>query len=248
MCGAPCCSTRPFRTRRQINSRLPSSPRCKMCAAPFAGPGGLVMRLTGHARWPKNPKYCVGCFRALRDKSTGAGKSNAHCSSLTSAARRRWLSRCDRRNSRGSWAASTTRRARSLSNTTRMSTSSSVTKIIGLFVPALTGDAHAERAIELRASAAGGDRARRCWPLVDTGRRRGQHRYSLCRVGRRGGGRELTAMGDVVNTTARLASAAAEGEILITSAAASSADSITCALAAALAVPEGQERPQRCSR
>ena len=43
-----------------------------MCAAPFGGIGGLVMPLFGHARWPKNPKYCTGCYRQLRSSHGGA--------------------------------------------------------------------------------------------------------------------------------------------------------------------------------
>jgi adenylate cyclase len=62
----------PFRTLRRIHRRIPSAPRCKSCAAPFAGPGGLIMPLLGHARWPKNPKYCTGCFRMLRENHGGA--------------------------------------------------------------------------------------------------------------------------------------------------------------------------------
>jgi adenylate cyclase len=213
----------PFRTRRRINSRLPSSPRCKMCAAPFAGPGGLVMRLTGHARWPKNPKYCVGCFRALRDNHGGA---EIECSLLFA-------------DIRGSTSLAEHMRPKDF---TRLmgrfyDTASAVLvehdayvdkfvgdEIIGLFVPALTGDAHAERAISsarLLLEATGHADAGRSWVPVGVGVNTG-----TAYVGSVGEGedRELTAMGDVVNTTARLASAAAEGEILITLAAASSAD------------------------
>ena len=120
-------------------------------------------------------------------------------------------------------------------------------EIIGLFVPALTGDAHAEQQSALRASAAGGVSGT---PMVAArGYRSAWGHTGTAYVGSVGEGedRELTAIGDVVNTTARLASAAAEGEILITLAAASSADLSPAPLAAALAVPEGQEHPQRCS-
>src|SRR5687768_12135695 len=62
----------PIRRRRRLRSRLPSSPRCKMCAAPFSGLGGAFMSLLGHRPWPKNPKYCTLCFETLRRNHGGA--------------------------------------------------------------------------------------------------------------------------------------------------------------------------------
>ena len=50
-----------------------------MCLSPFAGVGGLVMARLGHARWPKNPKYCAGCFRTL---SSNHGGAEVECSLL----------------------------------------------------------------------------------------------------------------------------------------------------------------------
>ena len=62
----------PIRWKRRVRNRIPSNPRCKMCAAPFSGIGALVMPLFGHGRWPKNPKYCSGCFQTLRANHGGA--------------------------------------------------------------------------------------------------------------------------------------------------------------------------------
>src|SRR5919197_3512324 len=62
----------PFLSRRRMHARIPSSPRCKLCAASFSGPGGLVMRYLGHARWAKNPKYCTACFGMIRRHHGGA--------------------------------------------------------------------------------------------------------------------------------------------------------------------------------
>ena len=39
---------------RNVMKRLPSSPRCKLCATPFDG-FGAVMRHFGFARFPGNP-------------------------------------------------------------------------------------------------------------------------------------------------------------------------------------------------
>src|SRR6186997_1982338 len=52
--------------RRRAFRRLPSPPRCKLCAAPFAGVGGLVLRHVGFARSPGNPALCTKCLGKLR--------------------------------------------------------------------------------------------------------------------------------------------------------------------------------------
>jgi adenylate cyclase len=43
---------------------LPASPRCSMCAAPFAGAGRLVTRPLGYRPSRKNPNLCVTCVEA----------------------------------------------------------------------------------------------------------------------------------------------------------------------------------------
>ena len=52
--------------RRRVFRRLPSPPRCKLCAAPFAGIGGLVLRHAGFARSPGNQALCNKCLGKLR--------------------------------------------------------------------------------------------------------------------------------------------------------------------------------------
>ena len=42
---------------------LPSSPRCKMCNAPFKGLGGLLMRMMGRDQSRYNPRFCEPCER-----------------------------------------------------------------------------------------------------------------------------------------------------------------------------------------
>jgi adenylate cyclase len=49
--------------RRRLYGRLPSSPRCMICYAPFKGPGGVLMRWRGRGPYPKNPRLCEACFR-----------------------------------------------------------------------------------------------------------------------------------------------------------------------------------------
>src|SRR5918996_1816388 len=50
---------------RRIMRRLPHAPNCKLCAAPFEGPAGAVLRHVGFARYPGNPAICGSCIKAL---------------------------------------------------------------------------------------------------------------------------------------------------------------------------------------
>ena len=52
---------------------LPADPRCKLCAAPFAGPGGAVLKHFGFGRRPGNPALCNNCIRQFsKTGATGA--------------------------------------------------------------------------------------------------------------------------------------------------------------------------------
>ncbi|WP_270889819.1 adenylate/guanylate cyclase domain-containing protein [Pedococcus sp. 5OH_020] len=51
--------------RRRRNLRFPSDPRCKLCAAPFAGVGRLVFGPRGYGR-SGNPSLCMKCVEVLR--------------------------------------------------------------------------------------------------------------------------------------------------------------------------------------
>lgn len=46
---------------------LPHEPRCSMCGVPFEGLGGTVARLVGYRQWNKNPTLCNLCYRGLPD-------------------------------------------------------------------------------------------------------------------------------------------------------------------------------------
>ncbi|TMG05605.1 MAG: hypothetical protein E6I02_07300 [Chloroflexi bacterium] len=51
---------KPLRFIRSAFRRIPSSPRCKICLAPFASIGGRVLGLVGFAPSRKNPLFCNG--------------------------------------------------------------------------------------------------------------------------------------------------------------------------------------------
>jgi adenylate cyclase len=58
---------------RRIFRMLPRDPRCKFCNAPFQGPGGVVVRaLFGKQRSALNPRFCNMCEEASRRFPGGA--------------------------------------------------------------------------------------------------------------------------------------------------------------------------------
>jgi hypothetical protein len=49
---------------------VPSSPRCKLCLAPCAGPGGAVLGRIGFGRFPANPAICTNCITGFRKRAS----------------------------------------------------------------------------------------------------------------------------------------------------------------------------------
>lgn len=181
-------SRNPYLRKRRIYGRIPSAPRCKLCAAPFGLPGSLVMSRLGHPRWVKNPKYCAGCFSMIRANHGGA---EVECSLLFA-------------DIRGSVTLAEQMRPTDFN------------RLMGRFYDTATQVLVAQALLRKT----GHDARRGPWVPVGAGVNTG-----IAYVGSVGEGfdAELTALGDTVNTTARLASAAGQGEILVTAAAAASA-------------------------
>ena len=185
-----------------------------MCAAPFAGVGGFLMPMFGHARWPKNPKYCEGCYRSLRASHGGA---EIECSLLfadvrgsTALAERMSSSDFTRLMGRFFDTATTI-----LVDEGAMVDKFVGDEVIGLFIPAMATDAHAEHAVRAARrilAALGHNRSEGPWLPVGIG-----VNTDIAYVGSVGTGldSEMTAMGDAVNLTARLSSHARAGEILV---------------------------------
>jgi adenylate cyclase len=57
---------------RRVFKLLPHGPRCKLCAAPFAGLGAPVMRAFGKRPAVKNPAVCNSCFDFIEKHHGGA--------------------------------------------------------------------------------------------------------------------------------------------------------------------------------
>ena len=61
-----------YRDSHAFLRKLPGSPRCYMCSAPFKGAGAVVARRMGRHPWAKNPHYCSACFDVLEQQHGGA--------------------------------------------------------------------------------------------------------------------------------------------------------------------------------
>jgi adenylate cyclase len=206
---------------------IPSSPRCKLCRAPFGSPGSLVLRRFGFYPWPKNPKICGRCFRGL-DAAASMCPGDPGGEEVRGAEVELSMLFADIRGS-----SKLARQMPSMEFTRLMDrfyrASSDVLvehdaiiekfvgdEVVGLFLPFLAGPDHATRAVDAAHAlfeATGYGSAEGPWvPLgaaVHTG---------SAFVGVVGGhdGRDFTALGDPMNIAAHLASHAATGEILVT--------------------------------
>ncbi|HUE98976.1 MAG TPA: adenylate/guanylate cyclase domain-containing protein [Anaerolineales bacterium] len=201
---------------RHLMRSLPSDPRCKMCASPFKGWGGSLMRLLGREQSRYNPRFCVPC-----EKFEHPGGAEVVLSMLFADVR-------------GSTTLAEQMSAREFSQqinrfytvATRVLIQADAMvdrlmgdEAIGLFIPGFTGPQHPRRAVEaaqelLRLT--GHRDAKGPWLPVGIGVHTGPAYVGI--VGGEDSPMDFTALGDSVNTTARLASEAGPGEILISDA------------------------------
>lgn len=207
---------------RDVFKRIPHDPRCKLCAAPFAGAGAPVMRLIGKRPAEQNPNICRKCFTFLSSHHGGAEidvtmlfadirGSTTLAEGQTAAAFRTLLDRFY-----------------TVATGVVFDHDGTVDKFVGdelvaLFFPLLSGDRHAlkgVRAAHALLGATGHGDSGEPWVPIGAGLHTARTWFGA--VGR-GGHVELTAVGDPMNTTARLASVSAAGEVLVTMPAAAAA-------------------------
>ena len=226
-------------THRHLQHRsplrfIPSSPRCKLCAAPFGAPGALIFRRYGYTPWEKNPNLCKKCLGGLEDHARQC-PSALEDNEVNGAEVEVSMLFADVRGS------SKLARQMPVWDFTRLmnrfyKTSREVLigadaiiekcvgdEVVGLFLPFMTGEEHARRAVEaaeglLRATGHGS--ADGPWVPLGAGVHTGTAFVGM--VGAKGAG-DFTALGDPVNIAAHLASQAAIGEILVTHEAATAA-------------------------
>jgi adenylate cyclase len=193
-----------LRRFRSFYKLLPSPPRCKFCNAPFKGPLGPVMRAMHKEPWAKNPRFCHDCFGRLQTMFGGAEIE------LT-------LLFADVRGSTGlgeglspSEFGAILNRFYSVATERLVAEDAVVDKFVGdevmaLFIPGFAGVDHAQRAIRAGRAILS--------DLVDPGDARptlpvgiGIHtgRAFVGAIGAEGSVTDFTALGDTVNSAARL--------------------------------------------
>ena len=200
---------------------LPSDPRCKLCAAPFKGIGGVLMRLIGRDQSKYNPRFCIPCerfehpggaeivltmlFADVRGSTTLAEQmSPRQFSQLIN-------------------------RFYTIATQVMVQTDALVDRLmgdqaIGLYIPAFAGAGHPRKALEAAQNLlrlTGHRETKGPWLPVGIGVHTGQAYVGV--VGDENSPMDFTALGDNVNITARLASEAGPGEILISEDACSAA-------------------------
>ncbi len=214
---------------RRAFRRVPSGPNCKICAAPFAGPGGAVLRHVGFGRFAGNPTICNFCIKDLQRM----GVQGAEIPVSLLFADVRGSTAIGERLSPTDFRAFLDRFYR-IASAAVLANDGIVDKfvgdeVIGLFFGGISGDHHAAAAVAAGRSVlsrAGRGDATPTGPIpvgaaVHTG---------VAFVGSTatdGVVSDFTALGDAVNTAARLAGEAASGELLVSIEAAAAAGTDT---------------------
>ena len=199
-----------------LHGWLPSDPRCKLCASPFKGWGGFLMHLLGRDQSKYNPRFCQPCatfehpggaevvitmlFADIRGSTTLAEQMSAR--EFSQLINRFYTSA-----------------THVLIQTDALVDRLMGDEAIGLYIPGFAGPKHPRRAIEaaqelLRLT--GHLDSRGPWLPVGIGVHTGSAYVGV--VGGEESPMDFTALGDNVNITARLASNAGAGEILISDA------------------------------
>jgi adenylate cyclase len=207
---------------RRVLMRIPSDPRCRLCASPFQGPGAPLMRLFGKRPSDANPNWCNSCFDFMAKHHGGATVEGAML-----FADIRGSTTLAERMSPGKYH-ELLDRFFTAATTVIFRHDGFVDKFVGdelvsLFFPLLTGDQYVTRTVDaarglLRAT--GHADPEGPWVPIGIGVHAGSAWFGI--VGD-GSHVELTAVGDNVNIAARLASLAGPGEALLSTDAAAAA-------------------------
>ena len=190
---------------------LPSEPRCRLCRAPFGGGGGRVMRRFGYGPSRKNPTICNTCFEGapMGGVETEIGVLFADVRGYTSLSETMAPDDVALLMNRFYAAASKV-----------LTRTAIVDKLVGdevmaLYLPPLIGanweDQLIRDASDLLSAVGYGTNEE---PWLDLGIGIDVGRAYVGNVGA-GDVKDFTALGDVVNTAARLLSAATGGQVVM---------------------------------
>lgn len=210
------------RRNRAIYRTIPSNPRCRLCAAPFGGVGGPIMRVLGKRPADNNPNLCNTCFTFINKHQGGAevplSLLFADVRGSTGMAERMPASEYKALMGRFYDAA-----AKAIFDNDGFLDKFVGDEVVAIFAPLLAGERHASRAVDAaRALLSGTGHGTPAGPWLQIGA--GVH-SGMAWMGAVGaaGHSTMTALGDVVNVAARLAALAKPGEILLTAEAATAA-------------------------
>jgi adenylate cyclase len=204
-----------------LHGLLPSDPRCKLCASPFKGWGGFLMHLLGRDQSRYNPRFCQKCevFEHPGGAEVPLTMLFADVRGSTKLAEQMSAREFSR----------LINRFYSVASYVLIQTDAMVDRLmgdeaIGLYIPGFAGPEHPRRAVEaaqelLRLTGHRDNRGP--WLPVGVGIHTGSAFVGV--VGNEASTMDFTALGDNVNITARLASEARPGEILISDASCSAA-------------------------
>jgi len=224
---------------RRFFLRIPSNPRCKLCAAPFGGVGGGLARIFWHAPTGRNPLLCRACDGMFRKHPGGAEVEIsvlfADVRGSTGLAEN--ASPAQFRNRlqafyKAAWDA--------INNRDGILDKFLGDGVMALFIPGIAGELHAARAV-----AAGRDLVAAVERLPDPRLPVGVGIHSgIAYVGIVGNAedRDFSALGDVVNVAARLGSVAKAGELLVSTEAARAA-AVTSSVAPQMLELKGRHQP-----
>jgi adenylate cyclase len=213
---------------RKLVGWMPAGPRCKLCLAPLAAPGSVLLRPVGFGPSKLNRRLCRMCFRSIGKHPGGAEVEVtllfADVRGSTALAEQTSAQAFSSLMARFYGAA-----AKAVDARNGLVDKFVGDEVVALFIPGFAGDDHAAKAVEaahelMRAT---GNDTDEPWVPVGAAVHTG-----VPYVGRVGEGDacDFTAVGDAVNTTARLASSAAAGEILVSAVAAEAAGLDTAGL------------------
>ena len=197
---------------QRLFRHLPSPPRCKLCHNPFGGIGGKLVGLMGFTPSRKNPNLCVRCCEGLP-------QGGAQLDIAVLFADVRGSTTLGERLDPKAYATLLNRFYRTATEVL-VQHDAIIDKLIGdevmaLFIPGICGLEYRRRAAEAALAllrALGYGHSAQPWLAVG-----GAVNSGLAYVGNVGGEGVLdfTALGDAVNTAARLQAEAAPGEIFL---------------------------------
>jgi adenylate cyclase len=205
------------RVVRRAFKRLPSDPRCLVCYAPFHGIGGTFVRIFGFraGRSSLNPTLCDRCEVIVKNNQVGTEVlltllfadvrgSSALAEEVGASAFHQLINRFY-----------------NTSTEILIQTHALIEKMIGdevagMYVPGIAGPDYARTAVEAARAllkSTGHSNSGEPWVHIGVGVHTGIGYVGA--VGSSQSVSDITVLGDVANTTARLASQAGAGEILV---------------------------------